>query len=248
MEFFPSEFKQEVSSLITVSDYFHHFINDEMIDEIVKCTNERFSAQEQLLTKNELLGYFGLLLLFGVTKKHDIEISEIWNNESVNHMDWATVCMSRSRFSLISRKICFDQFSIRSERSIIDPKFYKMRTVFNMFKLNCEKGLIPGSNLCIDEQLYSFRGRCAFKQYIPSKPAEYGIKFWALVDCDSGYLLDTDVYLGKINFFKKKNVYFNTINYIKEKNFQQIQTKKTQERMFACHSQKNMLFLIKNVA
>ena len=168
-----------------------------MINENLKCTNERFSVEEEPLTVNELLGYFGPILLFGVTKKHDIEVSEIWNVESVNHMDWATVGMSRARFSLISRKICFDRYRLRTARSINDPKFFKMRTIFDMFKSNCVNGLTPGSNLCIDEQLYSFRGRCAFKQYIPSKPAKYGIKFWAIIDSDSGYLLDTDVYLGK---------------------------------------------------
>ena len=30
-------------------------------------------------------------------------------------------------------------------------------------------------------QLVAFRGRCPFRQYIPSKPAKYGLKFWACV-------------------------------------------------------------------
>jgi len=34
----------------------------------------------------------------------------------------------------------------------------------------------------IDETLVVFRGRCPFKMYIPSKPANYGIKVFSLVD------------------------------------------------------------------
>ena len=40
-------------------------------------------------------------------------------------------------------------------------------------------------------------GKCAFRQYIPSKPARYGIKNWFLVNTKSGYLCEVDVYLGK---------------------------------------------------
>ena len=31
-------------------------------------------------------------------------------------------------------------------------------------------------NINIGEQLLRFRGKCSFKQYTPSKPAQYGIK------------------------------------------------------------------------
>ena len=40
-------------------------------------------------------------------------------------------------------------------------------------------------------------GKCAFRQYIPSKPARYGIKYWCLVDTECGYLCNVDIYLGK---------------------------------------------------
>ena len=63
---------------------------------------------------------------------------------------------------------------------------------------------MPSSNTCIDEQLYSYRGRCSFKQYIPSKPAKYGIKFWSIVDCSSGYLLASEIYAGKLKILMKK--------------------------------------------
>ncbi|KRY04854.1 hypothetical protein T01_11867 [Trichinella spiralis] len=36
----------------------------------------------------------------------------------------------------------------------------------------------PSENVTVDERLYPFKGRCQFRQYMPKKPAKYGIKFW----------------------------------------------------------------------
>jgi hypothetical protein len=43
----------------------------------------------------------------------------------------------------------------------------------------------------------SIKGKCRFRQYIPSKPARYGIKYWCLVDTETGYLCEVNIYLGK---------------------------------------------------
>lgn len=51
--------------------------------------------------------------------------------------------------------------------------------------------------MTIDEQLVTFRGRCPFRIYIPSKPGRYGIKIWALCDATNAYLYNAKVYIGK---------------------------------------------------
>ena len=53
--------------------------------------------------------------------------------------------------------------------------------------------------MCIDEELYGFRGACKFKQYIPSKPRRYGLKYWCLVDVETAVLLEINIYVGKKN-------------------------------------------------
>nr|XP_022901965.1 piggyBac transposable element-derived protein 4-like [Onthophagus taurus] len=45
--------------------------------------------------------------------------------------------------------------------------------------------------------LEGFRGRRAFKQYIPSKPNKYGIKIYALVDAKCYFTCNLEVYVGK---------------------------------------------------
>ena len=48
--------------------------------------------------------------------------------------------------------------------------------------------------MTIDEQLVTFRGRCPFRQYIPSKP---GIKIWAICDSATSYAWKMEVYTGR---------------------------------------------------
>ena len=81
--------------------------------------------------------------------------------------------------------------------SLRNPKFFKMDGIFEVFRANINSGLDPGAKLCIDESLYSFRCDCRHRQYMPSKPAKYGLKFWSLVDVESTYLLDINPSLGK---------------------------------------------------
>lgn len=80
--------------------------------------------------------------------------------------------------------------------------FFKIEEVFTNFKRNISRAVEPGDFLTIDEQLYSYRGRCAFRMFM--KPAKYGIKMWAITDTETSYLLNTDVYLGKSDKSEKR--------------------------------------------
>ena len=64
------------------------------------------------------------------------------------------------------------------------------------------KCFAPNQDVTVDEQLVSFRGRCPFRQYMPMKPAKYGIKFFLLVDPTANYVSNISVYLGKNNYFE----------------------------------------------
>lgn len=45
--------------------------------------------------------------------------------------------------------------------------------------------------------LIAFRGRCSFVQYIPNKPAKYGLKVFVLCDAKTFYVSNFEVYCGK---------------------------------------------------
>ena len=61
-----------------------------------------------------------------------------------------------------------DANSQRRNRS--EDKFQPIRDVFEQWDLNLRDAYTPGHNMTVDEQLVCFRGRCPFRQYIPSKP------------------------------------------------------------------------------
>ena len=48
--------------------------------------------------------------------------------------------------------------------------------------------------MTVDDQLVCFRGRCPFKQYIPSKPNQYRIKIWRICDCTCSYTCKMQMY------------------------------------------------------
>ena len=146
------------------------------------------------VTEKEIYAYIGLLILFGLTNKNDISIELLWSDKSFVHFTpFASAAMSRERYQLISRYICFDDIDTRIHRE--SNKFHKMEAIFNLFKKNLLL-IISSYFLCITyyETLYPFRGMCSFRQYIPSKPARYGIKFWSLVDVKLGIFCDQIIF------------------------------------------------------
>lgn len=76
-------------------------------------------------------------------------------------------------------------------------RFCHIRELFEHIVANFQKYYTPSECMTIDEQLLAFRGRCLFKIYIPSKPAKYGIKTYALVDANTLYVYNLETYTGK---------------------------------------------------
>ena len=90
--------------------------------------------------------------------------------------------MSVRRYEDIRRLLRFDDKRTRAKRLKTDH-MAAFRHIWELFLTRCRTTFIPSECVTIDEQLVPFRGRCKFKQYMPSKPAKYGIKiFWL---CDS---------------------------------------------------------------
>ncbi|XP_060905369.1 piggyBac transposable element-derived protein 1-like [Labrus mixtus] len=69
------------------------------------------------------------------------------------------------------------------------------RYVWDCFLHNCRRKFIP--SVTIDEQLVPFRGRCKLRQFMPSKPAKYGIKIFWMCDTRVPYAIDGIVYTGR---------------------------------------------------
>ncbi|KRZ72739.1 PiggyBac transposable element-derived protein 4 [Trichinella papuae] len=76
-------------------------------------------------------------------------------------------------------------------------KLAAMRVIWDIWVKNLPKMYNPSENVTVDERLYPFKGRCQFRQYMPKKPAKYGIKFWVACCSKSSYAWNMQSYTGK---------------------------------------------------
>uniref|UniRef100_UPI00358F5BBC piggyBac transposable element-derived protein 4-like isoform X1 n=1 Tax=Myxine glutinosa TaxID=7769 RepID=UPI00358F5BBC len=177
------------------------FIGSNMLQEIAMCTNQamrRGSVKTKLVpsevSENELQAYFGLNLLAGYERSWDVPIRELFSEHLCNPIYHAT--MSVSRFEDIRRYLCFDNKHTRAIRLQSD-RMAAFRYIWDLFLKNCKESFVPFDCITIDEQLVPFRGRCSFVQYMPSKPAKYGLKFFWACDSKTAYALDGIAYTGR---------------------------------------------------
>jgi hypothetical protein len=71
-----------------------------------------------------------------------------------------------------------------------------MRRVFDYLNARFAEVYNPTEQLAIDEIIVKFKSKVVFRQFIPKKRKQFGIKLYKL--CDSlGYTYDMNVYLGK---------------------------------------------------
>lgn len=166
--------------------------------EIIKMTNiegrQVFKEKWCDLDSNIFQAYVGLLLLAGVYRSNGESTKSLWDKETGRSIFRAT--MSLETFCMISRVVRFDEKSTRQERRRND-KLAAVRNIWEKWIEVLPKLYYPNENVTVDEQLVAFRGRFPFKQYIPSKPAKYGIKIWTLCDSDTSYVLKAQIYTGK---------------------------------------------------
>ncbi|KAI0222658.1 PiggyBac transposable element-derived protein 4, partial [Lamellibrachia satsuma] len=52
-------------------------------------------------------------------------------------------------------------------------------------------------HVTIDESMVKFKGRLAFRQYLPSKRTKWGVKVWSLCESSTGYTWNFQVYTGR---------------------------------------------------
>ncbi|KAF2895173.1 hypothetical protein ILUMI_11001 [Ignelater luminosus] len=88
-----------------------------------------------------------------------------------------------------------------SEKCLLEQKlhdtFAAVTDVLDECISECKENYQVGEYSTVDEMLGPFRGRYKFRQYIPSKPAKYGIKVPLLSDARTFYTINIEVYRGR---------------------------------------------------
>lgn len=157
---------------------------DEIVQHTVAMTNlhgRRPVAGWRDMDCDELHAYVGLLILAGVYRSRHESSRSLWSDKCGRDIFRAT--MSHKRFHQIVGALRFDDKLSRLRQD----KLAAFRKVWDLWTHRLELLFNPGRDICVDEQLVPFRGRCKFKQYIPTKPARYGLKIWAVCDVETSY-------------------------------------------------------------
>ena len=193
-------------------DAFNLLVDDSIVDNIVTYTNKEAQTVHEVnhyetpwkeCDAVEIRALIGLLITAGHLKSNHQNCEVLWNETYGPPLFRAT--MGKNRFKSLLRYIRFDNKSTRSARRQKD-KLAPIREIWDKVNENLRKHYLPGENITVDEQLVPFRGRCPFRQYLPSKPDKYGMKIWWVCDSTTFYPLNGIPYLGKESTTRATNL------------------------------------------
>ncbi|UYV83356.1 hypothetical protein LAZ67_23000748 [Cordylochernes scorpioides] len=186
------------------SDAFNLYFDDNTINVITKWTNQKidtvkgnykFRTFTYETSPDEIRALIGLTLLAGVGKGGSESTKSLFARDGTGRNIFGAG-MNERCFVFLLNVLRFDNRESREERRK-DDKLAPIRELWELFIAKCSSLYSPGTNCTIDESLLNFRGRCGFKQYIPNKPAKYGIKVFVLADSATYYFLTGKIYIGK---------------------------------------------------
>ena len=140
----------------------------------------------------EIRGIVGLLYLIGVYCSLHESLRLLWSSGPSGRAIFPA-SFGLNRFEQLVANLRFDS---REDCNTHD-KFASFRRMWEQFVKKCRKCYIVSAFITVDEQLIPFRGRCSFKQYMPSKPDKYGMKLFLLCDCLTGYTFNGKPYIRR---------------------------------------------------
>lgn len=187
----------------TIIKAFHIFIDDRIIEIITNTTNIYIDSIKTQFDRNrdanntdicEMKAFLGILYLAGVIKSKRETLLDLWNTNGTG-TEAVYLTMSYKRFQFLFRCLRFDNVHDSVRRQEID-RLALIRDIFDAFVQNLRKSYTPCGFLTVGGQLLPFRGRCAFRQTLNSKNGHYGIKTYALVDVETIYTCNLEVYCG----------------------------------------------------
>uniref|UniRef100_A0A671XA56 PiggyBac transposable element-derived protein domain-containing protein n=1 Tax=Sparus aurata TaxID=8175 RepID=A0A671XA56_SPAAU len=194
----PGPTRYAISRVDEIKSSFQLFLPASIEEIILEMTNLEgkrvFGDTWRALDQVDLQAYMGLLILAGVYRSNNEATYSLWDAESGRPIFRST--MSLQQFHVLSRIIRFDNRDTRPARWRND-KLAAIRNVWDRWVERLPLMYNPGPEVTVDERLVPFRGRCPFKQYMPSKPGKYRIKIWAACDARSSYAWNMQVYTGK---------------------------------------------------
>ncbi|XP_052351639.1 piggyBac transposable element-derived protein 4-like [Oncorhynchus keta] len=136
------------------------------------------------------------VLLMGIVKKNSLR--EYWSTDPMFATPFFASLFSQDRFLVLLRCLHF----VNNATAILSDLLYKIRNVLISLTSAFGRVFVPYKDVCIDESLMLWKGRLAFRQYIPSKMHRFGVKFFVMCDVKTGFVQDIIVYTGSTTDIK----------------------------------------------
>lgn len=192
LKFFPLEI---IDKIVLYTNKFIHKRATKVQNRCIEMGNEFRSREFKTTTRGEMLALIGIFFYMATCKASRANAKSFWKSDGTG-MVLFRAALSYNRFFFLMQALRFDDLDTRSERQKSD-KLAAVREMYTTFNDNCMKNYSPSEFVTIDEMLYAFRGRCGFVQYMPAKPAKYGLKFYTLCDAKTFYVYNFEIYCGK---------------------------------------------------
>lgn len=164
----------------------------DMLVHVVACIGSHI-AQEGLPIEpvglGELLIWHALRIYMCMQKLPSVDM--YWKQGSSGALTYPNFgkYMTFRRFRDIRRSFRFENYADGHDE---EDAAWKIRSITNLMKNSFKRMMpTPRRNISVDEGMVRFTGmRCPIKRFMPDKPIQRGLKFFAGVDYESGFLFD----------------------------------------------------------
>ena len=190
------------------TEFFHLFITPEMVSSVLAHTNtyallkiatrsysscylDKDGFWPRTSDKN-IEAYMALPIYFGQVKVGGDQ-SRYWSAKTIYHGLWARKIMSRNRYKSLSAFLHVVDPSNETPGSMMR----KVEEFLASFKERCKLLYQSTQKMSVDERMVKSKHRSGIRQYMKDKPTKWGLKLWVLADCENGYTVDFNVYIGK---------------------------------------------------
>lgn len=180
--------------------YFEHFVNEILVATITKETNRYgnfLKNQNKPSFKNwsdrsipEMYNFLGLCILMGLVEKPTLK--DYWSRNPVIETPFFRNVCTRDTFLHTLYALHF----VDNDNLDKDDPLRKIRPIVTATNKTFCESFYPFQDLAIDESLILWKGRLAFKQYIPSKRHRFGVKLFEICDVETGYVQGYIIYTG----------------------------------------------------
>ncbi|XP_014614648.1 PREDICTED: piggyBac transposable element-derived protein 4-like [Polistes canadensis] len=172
-------------------EVFELFFNTELITKIIAETNKYGASDADFIPieGDELKVFIAVNILMSLISKPTVQ--SYWSTDKSIETPYFKNVMSRGRFISISKNLHFS-----STHNPNNP-LSKIREVMEIVKKTFIYMYVPNKNISIDESLMACRSRLHYIQFIRTKRARFGIKFYKVCDSQSRYIHNFNIYIGK---------------------------------------------------